>query len=192
VALAEGGVGRAGERENALHVDGDGEVLGAHGGAEAVDEGGVGHGGLHLPAARLARVGLGAPRRDTVGQVSGRRGAVHRGRRRRGGGRPRGDGGSECEEEARHGGGGGRGERHACMTLERVREWRCVGSWWNAGSGQLSYTDTSPKCRTRIAIRIRYFDTSILFRYRIRGVSKIQYNKINYDTYPILCRYFIT
>jgi hypothetical protein len=38
----------------------------------------------------------------------------------------------------------------------------------------LSYTDTSPKCRTRIVIRIRYFNTLILFRYRIRDVSKIQ------------------
>jgi hypothetical protein len=42
----------------------------------------------------------------------------------------------------------------------------------------LSYTDTSPKCRTRIVICIRYFNTSILFRYRVRGVSKIQYNTI--------------
>jgi hypothetical protein len=53
------------------------------------------------------------------------------------------------------------------------------------GSSSLSYTDTSPKCRIRITICIQYFDTSILFRYRIRGVSKIQYNKINHDIYPI-------
>jgi hypothetical protein len=32
-----------------------------------------------------------------------------------------------------------------------------------SSSCRLSYTDTSPKCRTGITIRIRYFDTSILF-----------------------------
>jgi hypothetical protein len=61
----ESGVGcatRVREREHALHVDGDWEVLVAHGGAEAVDEGGVGHGGPDLPAARLDQAGRCAPR----------------------------------------------------------------------------------------------------------------------------------
>ena len=36
----------------------------------------------------------------------------------------------------------------------------------------LGCTDTSLTCRTRIPIRIRYFDTPILLRYRIGKVSE--------------------
>lgn len=123
VALVEDGVGRAagpGELEDAFHVDGKAQVLAARQGAEAVDDGGVGHGGLDLPAAGLGRALLRAPRGDVgeaVGQARGGRDAVQSWRR--GGGvraLPRGGGGGgEREEEARHGGGaGGGGACHGC------------------------------------------------------------------------------
>ena len=139
VALAEGGVGRAagaGEREHAFHVDGHGGVLGAGEGAEAADDGGVGDGGLDLPAAGLGRGLLRAPGGDVahaVDQARGRRDAVDRRRRGRGVGarsRARG-GGGEREEEARHGGGaGGHGHGWGGARLEWGRsgvEWGTDG-----------------------------------------------------------------
>ena len=54
--------------------------------------------------------------------------------------------------------------------------------------GNLGCTDTSLTCRTRIPIRIRYFDTPILLRYRIGKVSenmRKKINKINSDTSSI-------
>ena len=117
VALAEGGVGRAaraGERQDALHVDGNAQVLVAGEGAEAAHDGGAGHGGLDLRTAGSGRPLCGAPRLDVVEAVDeggGLGDAVHRGRRGRGvGARPRG-GGGERQEDARHGGGAG-GEGH--------------------------------------------------------------------------------
>lgn len=87
VAFAGDEVGRAagaGERRHALHVDGNAQVLGAGEGAEAVDDGGVGHGGLDLPAAGPRRALLRAIRghvAHAVDQARGRRDAVHRRRR---------------------------------------------------------------------------------------------------------------
>jgi len=137
VALAEGGVGRAagaGEREHAFHVDGHGGVLGAGEGAEAADDGGVGDGGLDLPAAGLGRGLLRAPGGDVahaVDQARGRRDAVDRRRRGRGGGARARGGGGEREEEARHGGGaGGHGHGWGGARLEWGRsgvEWGTDG-----------------------------------------------------------------